>query len=134
MKKTILIIEDYPNVVEVLRMRLENAGYHVLVAFDGQEGLKLAREKHPDLIILDIMLPKMNGYKLCRILKFDVKYKDIPVFMLTSRAKKSDQEMGKATGADEYIMKPYDPRELMQMIHRYLHADVPKPLSEAAQK
>ena len=120
MKKTILIIEDYPNVVEVLRMRLQNAGYHVLVAFDGQEGLKLARTKQPDLIILDIMLPKMNGYKLARLLKFDAKYKHIPIFMLTSRTKPSDMQLGKQTGADEYITKPYDPIELLRLIDKHL--------------
>ncbi len=118
--KTILIVEDYPNVVEVLRIRLQNAGYRVLVAFDGQEGLKLAREHKPDLIILDIMLPKMNGYKLCRLLKFDAKYRDIPIFMLTSRTKATDRQLGKQTGADEYITKPYDPRELLHLIQKYL--------------
>jgi DNA-binding response OmpR family regulator len=118
--KTVLIIEDYPHIVEVLKMRLEAAGYKVLVAYDGFEGLKLAREKHPSLIILDIMLPKMDGYKVCRFLKFDQRYKDIPVFVLTSRTKKSDQELGKNVGADEYFTKPYEPKQLMAKINEYL--------------
>ncbi len=118
--RTILIIEDYPHIVEVLKMRLEAAGYKVLVAYDGFEGLKLAREKHPSLIILDIMLPKMDGYKVCRFLKFDQRYKDIPVFVLTSRTKKSDQELGKNVGADEYFTKPYEPKQLMAKIDEYL--------------
>ncbi|HFE52106.1 MAG TPA: response regulator [Bacteroidetes bacterium] len=118
--RTILIIEDYPHIVEVLKMRLEAAGYNVLVAYDGFEGLKLARERRPSLIILDIMLPKMDGYKVCRFLKFDQRYKDIPVFVLTSRTKKSDQELGKKVGADEYFTKPYEPRLLMAKIDEYL--------------
>ena len=121
MKKKILIIEDYAHIVEVLRVRLENAGYAILTAFDGQEGLRSAREDHPDLIILDVMLPKMNGYKLCRLLKFDKKYQDIPIFMLTSRRKHSDRELGEKTGADEYLTKPYEPKELVRLIQRYLN-------------
>ncbi|MCA9730972.1 response regulator [candidate division KSB1 bacterium] len=121
MKKKILIIEDYAHIVEVLRVRLENAGYEILTAFDGQEGLRRAREEAPDLIILDVMLPKMNGYKLCRLLKFDKKYEKIPIFMLTSRRKRSDKELGEATGADEYLTKPYEPKELVRLIAQYLN-------------
>jgi DNA-binding response OmpR family regulator len=120
MAKRILIIEDYSHVVEILKMRLEAAGFEVLTAYDGQEGLNMARTEKPDLIILDIMLPKLNGYKVCRFLKFDAKYRQIPIFMLTSRSKKSDEEIGRQTGADEYILKPYDPKKLMTLIFRYL--------------
>lgn len=120
MAKKILIIEDYAHIVEVLKIRLEAAGYEVLAAGDGQEGLNLARRAMPDLILLDIMLPKMNGYKVCRFLKFDAKYKSIPIFLLTARGKPEDIETGKATGADEYIIKPYNPHELLALIRRYL--------------
>ncbi|KAA3618086.1 MAG: response regulator [Calditrichaeota bacterium] len=120
MKKKILIIEDYAHIVEVLRVRLENAGFEIITALDGQEGLQRAREDNPDLIILDVMLPKMNGYKLCRLLKFDKKYQKTPIFMLTSRRKNSDRELGKKTGADEYITKPYEPKELVGLINHYL--------------
>ena len=123
MAKRILIIEDYPHIVEVLKLRLEAAGYSVLVAYDGQEGLAMARRERPDLIILDVMLPKMNGYKVCRFLKFDEKYKNIPILMLTSRARQSDEEMGRQTGANEYFSKPYEPQKLMQTIRRYLGED-----------
>lgn len=122
MSKTILIVEDYPNAVEVLRTRLENAGYRVLVAFDGVEGLKMAREKKPDLIILDILLPKMNGFKVSRLLKFDTKYRHIPIIMLTSRTRSVDRELGQQTGADAYVTKPYDPRDLMQLIEKHINA------------
>lgn len=120
MQKKILLIEDYPHIVEVLRVRLSNAGYDVIVAFDGQEGLRLARTEKPDLIILDVMLPKMNGYKLCRLIKFDGRYKHIPIFMLTSRRRQADKELGLSTGADEYLVKPYEPHELIKLINKYL--------------
>ena len=120
MQKSILIIEDYPHIVEVLRIRLENAGYSVLVASDGQAGLNIAREQKPDLVILDVMLPKMNGYKVCRLLKFDAKYEQIKVFMLTSRRRQSDIDTGIETGADEYLTKPYEPKELIELIKKHI--------------
>ena len=120
MRKRVLIIEDYPHIAEVLRMRLESAGYEALVAYDGYTGLNMARRERPDLIILDIMLPKMDGYKVCRFLKFDARYRDIPVFVLTSRTKKSDEELSRAVGADEYFPKPYDPHKLMAKIRSYI--------------
>ena len=128
MAKKILIVEDYPHIVDVLKIRLESAGYQVVAAGDGQEGLNLARSEKPDLIMLDVMLPKINGYKVCRFLKFDAKYKNIPIFLLTARGKPEDIETGKATGADEYIIKPYDPQELLALIRRYLapSKDVPQ--------
>lgn len=125
MAKQVLLVEDYANVVEILKMRLEAAGFQVLTASDGQQGLNMARSHKPDLIILDIMLPKLNGYKVCRFLKFDAKYRHIPIFMLTSRSKKSDEEIGRQTGADEYILKPYDPKKMMTLVFRYL--GVPRP-------
>lgn len=94
MKKKILIIEDYNNIVEILTMRLNAMGYEVISAKDGQEGLTLARKKKPDLIVLDVMLPKMNGYKISRLLKFDSRYKDIPIIMLTSRETKRMNKLG----------------------------------------
>jgi len=119
-KKRVLVIDDYPQVVELLKMWLESAGYEVLVAFDGQEGLQKARQEQPDLIILDIMLPKMNGYKVCRFLKFDKKYRHIPIVILTSRAKQSDAEIGLKMGADEYLFKPYNPKQLLAMVKKYI--------------
>ncbi|RKY80532.1 two-component system response regulator [candidate division KSB1 bacterium] len=119
-KKRILVVDDYLQVVEMLRIRLETAGYEVLTACDGHEALQKARTEKPDLIILDVMLPKMNGYKVCRFLKFDKRYKDIPIIMLTSRAKQSDVEIGLQTGADEYICKPYDPVKLLKTIKKYI--------------
>lgn len=116
----ILVIDDHPHIVEVLKRRLEAAGLQVISASDGIDGLQLAREQKPDLIILDIMLPKMNGYKLCRLLKYDARFKDIPIFMLTSRGKKMDEQTGRSTGADEYFVKPYDSQHLLAKIAEYL--------------
>ncbi|HDL18146.1 MAG TPA: response regulator [Bacteroidetes bacterium] len=118
-KKRILVVDDHPPVVDMIKIRLEYEGYEVLEAYDGQEGLTKARENNPDLIILDVMLPKMNGYKVSRFLKFDRKYRHIPIIMLTSRAKRSDAEKGKITGADAYLFKPYDPKRLLGLIEKF---------------
>jgi DNA-binding response OmpR family regulator len=119
-KKKVLIIEDYINIVEILTMRLQAMGYDVLAAYDGQEGLNLARRENPDLIILDVLLPKMNGYKVCRLLKFDSKYKHIPIIMLTSRETQKHEELGRETGADEYVYKSDQRGTLLKLIRKYL--------------
>ncbi len=120
MKKKILIIEDYKNIVEILTMRLSKMGYTVISANDGQEGLNLARKEKPDLIVLDVMLPKINGYKISRLLKFDSRYKDIPIIMLTSRETKQDQQIGLETGADIYIYKSDRTGRLLKTIRHFL--------------
>jgi len=124
MKKKILIIEDYNNIVEILTMRLSAMGYAVISAKDGQEGLTLARKEKPDLIVLDVMLPKMNGYKISRLLKFDSRYKDIPIIMLTSRETKRDEQIGLETGADEYVYKSDRRGTLLKVIRKFLEPDV----------
>ena len=120
MKKKILIIEDYNNIVEILTMRLNAMGYEVISAKDGQEGLTLARKRKPDLIVLDVMLPKMNGYKISRLLKFDSRYKDIPIIMLTSRETKRDEQIGLETGVDEYVYKSDRTGKLLRAIRHFL--------------
>jgi len=120
MAKKILIVDDEPQLVELLKIRLEANDYEVLVAVDGKEGLKIARSKKPDLIILDLMLPKIDGFALCRMLKFDEKYKNIPIIMFTARAQESDKKLGKEVGADAYITKPFDPQVLLKKIEDLL--------------
>ncbi len=120
-KKRILVVDDNPQLVDLLRIRLEYSGFEVLTAFDGKEGLDKARNENPDLIILDVMLPKMNGYKVCRLLKFDQKYKHIPIVMLSSRAKESDAAVGIQTGANEYLFKPYDQNKLIDIVNKYVN-------------
>ncbi len=115
-KKKILLVEDESVLLNMVKMRLEANNYEVISAFDGQEGLEKARKERPDLIILDLMLPKLDGYKVCRMLKFDEKYKKIPIIMFTARAQQSDEEMGFEVGADAYITKPFEPQMLLAKI------------------
>jgi DNA-binding response OmpR family regulator len=116
----ILIVDDEADLVETIRFSLELEGYNVLVATNGEEGLNVARQEKPDLILLDLMLPKLDGYKVCRLLKFDERYKSIPILMLTAKTQEKDKILGKETGANEYITKPFDMDELMAKIKFYL--------------
>ena len=114
--KKILLVEDEPEFRLALRTRLEANGYDIIEAEDGATGLNTARHQNPDLIILDVMLPKMDGFKVARLLKFDVKYKNIPLMMLTVMSQASDRKMGQAVGADAYLTKPCQPQELLDTI------------------
>lgn len=120
MGKRILVVDDEPASVNMMQMRLEAGGYEIMAAYDGQEALEKARNEKPDLIILDLMLPKMDGYKVCRLLKFDDKYKKMPIIMFTARAQEADRKMGMDVGADAYITKPFDPKVLMAKIKELL--------------
>lgn len=119
-KKRILIVDDEEDILKVLKFRLEANNYEVLSASDGQEGLTKARTEKPDLMILDLMLPKLDGYKVCRMLKFDETYKTIPIIMFTARAQKEDEGLGKEMGADAYITKPFEPEVLLEKIRELL--------------
>jgi len=119
-KKRILIVDDEKDIVEPIQFRLEVEGFECLVANDGEEALLKAKRENPDLILLDIMLPKINGYKISRLLKFDESYKHIPIIMLTARAQKTDIELGEKTGADEYVTKPFEMDELVGLVKKYL--------------
>ena len=99
---------------------MEAAGYECLCAYDGEEGLNAAKELNPDLIILDVMMPKINGFKISRLLKFDTRYKDIPILMLTARSQEKDRELGEETGADEYITKPFDIDFVLERVKAHL--------------
>jgi CheY-like chemotaxis protein len=115
----ILLIEDDPNAVEMLRFRFKKAGYEVAEALDGDEGLLKALRK-PDLIFLDVRIPKIDGWELCKILKSEPRTKHIPIVMLTGCAQPVQEEYGKACGADAYLTKPWDPKELMDLTRRLL--------------
>jgi len=119
-KKKILIIEDEKDIIVALRLRLEANGYEVIAAGDGAEGLNKARTEKPSLIILDIMLPKLDGYKIARMLKFDQNFGDIPIIMLTAKVQQSDIQRGKEAGADAYITKPFKAEELLEQIKQLL--------------
>ena len=118
--KKILIVEDESSLAETLKLRFEATGYRVDIAGDGQEAMQKVRDDKPNLILLDIMLPKIDGYKVCRILKFDEKYRNIPIIMLTAKAQEEDRELGFSVGANAYIVKPFDTQELMQKIKELL--------------
>ena len=113
-KRTVLIVEDEKNIVDILRFNLQREGFDTLEAYDGEAGLALAREKHPDLILLDVMMPKMMGFDVCRALRADGD--NVPVIILTAREEEEDKILGLEIGADDYITKPFSRRELIARV------------------
>lgn len=118
--KKILIVDDEADIVESLKFILETEGYECHYAYDGEEGLNLAKEITPDLILLDVMMPKMNGYKISRLLKYDKKYKDIPIIMITARSQETDKMIGEESGVNEYITKPFELDDVIAKAKKYL--------------
>jgi two-component system, OmpR family, alkaline phosphatase synthesis response regulator PhoP len=112
----ILVIEDEKNILELVRFNLEREGFQVISTMDGTSGLEMAREELPDLIILDVMLPGMNGLEVCRELHQDPATGNIPVVILSARAEELDKVLGLEMGADDYIVKPFSPRELLARV------------------
>ena len=119
-EKRILIVDDEPDLLETIQMTMEMEGYQCLVAYDGFRGLERARTEQPDLIILDVMLPGLNGYKICRLLKFDEQYKRIPIIMLTAESQEKDRLTGEETGADFYMTKPFAADKLIAKVAEFL--------------
>jgi CheY-like chemotaxis protein/Skp family chaperone for outer membrane proteins len=119
-RKRILIVEDQAIIINMLRMRLEANHYEVLIAGDGQEGLEKAQKENPDLIILDVMLPKMNGYKVCQLLKADPKYNTIPIILSSGRTPQEIRKVGQEVGADAYVNKPFEAEVLLAKIKELL--------------
>ena len=115
MKKTILTIDDKTDIRRLVRMTLEFDGHTVLEATNGPEGLELARNKKPDLILLDVMMPGLDGFEVGRILRDDPQLRQIPVIMLTALDNPNDRETGLATGARAYLNKPFGPKELLHL-------------------
>lgn len=120
-KTRILLIEDDLDMAEAIRLRLEANDFEIIVAHDGMEGLNKARTENPDLIILDVMLPKLDGFNLCRMLKFDEKHKSILIIILSAKVQKTDIERGKEVGADAYITKPFKAEELLAKIKELIN-------------
>ena len=116
----ILVVDDEADLVTVLKLGLEHEGFDVIDAGDGELGLKRAREDRPDLMILDLMLPKLDGYKVCRSLKFDERYKNLPIFILSARPGEQDRRLALEMGADLFIAKPYDMKDLVGKIRERL--------------
>ena len=113
-KKTVLIVEDEKNIVDIIRFNLQRTGYNTLEAYDGEAGLAMAREKKPDLILLDVMMPKMMGFDVCRALRAEGD--NVPVIILTAREEEEDKILGLEIGADDYITKPFSMRELLARV------------------
>lgn len=118
--KRILVIEDNQSFRKMLKMRLNSQQLDTIVAADGLEGLDLAKREMPDLIITDLMLPGLDGHKICRILKYDKKYAHIPVVMLTSRDLDEDEELAKKCGADAFLVKTTRAEVIMDVINHLL--------------
>ncbi len=120
MKTKILVVDDEPDALEVLGFKLREAGYTPLFAKDGHRALTAARDEKPDLIVLDLMLPEVDGLEVCKILRRDTATAAIPVIMLTARATEMDRVLGLELGADDYVTKPFSPRELVIRIRKLL--------------
>lgn len=116
-KETILVVDDEPHIVELARLYLEQAGYRVESAADGQAALVQARRLHPALVVLDLMLPGLDGWEVCRRLRAE---SDVPVIMLTARSDDVDRIVGLELGADDYVTKPFNPRELVARVRAVL--------------
>ena len=124
-KAKILLVDDEPSIVKMVGKRLEVEGFDVLVAMDGQDGLKKAQTDAPALIILDVMLPKLNGYEVCTMLKQDTRYQTIPVIMFTAKAQDKDEKLGLECGANLYMRKPFKAKELLENIRMLLNRPAP---------
>jgi len=118
--KKILIVDDTEGIVKLVKMYLEHHRYEVIIANDGQEGLDKAKTEKPDLIVLDLMLPKINGYKVCGLLKKDTRYAKTPVILFTAKAQEKDVKLGEEVGADAYITKPFEPEVLLSKIEELI--------------
>ena len=115
-KELIIIVEDEADIREVLEYNLERQGYKVLTAADGRQGLELIRKKSPNLVLLDLMLPEIDGLEVCRLLKNDAETVSIPIIMVTAKGEESDIVLGLGLGADDYMVKPFSPKELLARI------------------
>ena len=122
--KKILLCEDSKALCDLLFETLQAHGYEVLTADNGYDALSRARNENPDLILLDLMLPKIDGLKICRMLKFDEKYKKIPIIIFTAKAEESDQALGFQVGADAYIPKTIGPEKLLEKLKEFLGENV----------
>lgn len=120
MKSKILLVDDEPDALEVLGFKLKEAGYTALFAKDGARAIATARAERPDLIVLDLMLPEVDGLEVCKILRRDAATANIPILMLTARAAEMDRVLGLELGADDYVTKPFSPRELILRIKKLL--------------
>ena len=119
-KGKILVVDDEVNITQILEFSIGAEGYEVITAVNGEEAIDKARREQPDLIILDVMMPKIDGYEACRILKANPLTKSIPVVLLTAKGRDIDKRLGYEVGATDYIIKPFSPNKLVDRIHQLL--------------
>lgn len=118
--ESILVVEDENDIVDLIKYHLEQSGFSVITALDGPSGLERAKKEHPSFIILDLMLPEMDGKDICRALKSNASTQSIPILMLTARAEEVDRVVGFELGADDYVTKPFSPKELVLRVKAIL--------------
>jgi len=123
MPQTVLVVDDERDIVELVRHHLQQAGFRVLTAADGRQALEAARRGTPDLIVLDVMLPALSGMEVARLIRQDEKTRRIPILMLTARGDEVDRVVGFEIGADDYVVKPFSPRELVLRIQAILRRE-----------
>jgi DNA-binding response OmpR family regulator len=116
----VLLVDDDPVILKLLQVNFEMEGFKVSTANDGVEGLEKARAERPDIVLLDIMMPRMDGLEVTKALKGDPETKDIPIILLSAKAQASDIQAGKDIGADDYLTKPFDPLELLERVNELL--------------
>jgi DNA-binding response OmpR family regulator len=126
MTRTVLLVDDEPNIILSLEFLIEQAGYEARVARDGDAALKSIEERKPDLVLLDVMLPKRDGFDVCERIRANPAWNDIRIVMLTAKGRDSEREKGLALGADAYITKPFSTREAMEQIKRFLDDEDPE--------
>src|SRR5262249_7480782 len=122
----ILVVEDEPDILEVLQYNLEREGYRVIACRDGEQGLSHIRTDEPDLVLLDLMLPGLDGIEVCRRVKADPATRAVPVIMVTARSEETDVVLGLGIGADDYVTKPFRPRELIARVKVVLRRCAPR--------
>ncbi len=122
--KQLLLVEDDFYSAETLKFALEAKGHNVILATNGKDALTMVNNEQPQLIILDVMMPKMDGYHFCRLLKFDARFKHIPIIIVSSKIQDADMELGLTCGGNEYIAKPYDLDMLINTVEKYLYSTV----------
>ncbi len=118
--RKILIVDDEPYILNILDFSLDAEGYRVLQASDGEEAMRMAQEQTPDLVIMDVMMPRQDGFETCRRLKEDMRTSDIPVVLLTARNSREDRTRGEEVRADGYITKPFSPQRLLDTVQEFL--------------
>jgi two-component system, OmpR family, alkaline phosphatase synthesis response regulator PhoP len=130
MKPTILVADDEPAIVLSLQVLLQKAGYNVRIARNGEEAMNAVLEAKPDLVLLDAMMPKRDGFDVCQSLRADSAYDDMPIIMLTAKSRDVERQKGIALGANDYVTKPFSTRDLVSLVKSYL-AEKPAPTEPA---